>query len=184
MAKVGTSEPEVHRHKGRIKPLTKVKEAIKKSPKVTTIVATSLAVLMLFGYVTYLNIPNMALKVAAVKAGFDANMPGFTPNGYRFTGPVSYAPGQITIQFESNADEHKYAITERQTSWDSKSLLDNFVKGEVASDFYYFPVYDRGLTVYIYNGSSATWVNGGIWYTISGDSQFSSNQLLRIAASL
>jgi len=184
MAKAGTSKNDKTKKKSGRNPLKGATNYVKKSPKITTIVATSLAALMLFGYITYLNVPNMALRVAAVKAGFSANMPGYSPNGYRFTGPIAYSPGQITIQFSSNTDEREYNITQRQTSWDSKSLLDNFVKKKVSSDTLYSIVYDQGLTIYIYNGSDATWVNGGIWYTISGDSKLGSEKLLRIAASL
>jgi len=184
MAQVDTSKSTKSKKKAGKNPFKGASNYVKKSPKVTTIVATSLAALMLFGYITYLNVPNIALRVAAVKAGFSANMPGYSPNGYRFTGPIAYSPGQITIQFSSNTDDREYNITERQTSWDSKSLLDNFVKKEVSSDSLYSTIYDRGLTVYIYDGSSAAWVNGGIWYTVSGDSLLSSEQLLRIAASL
>ena len=184
MAKVDSASKSTKSKSKKSSPIKKAASRVKGSPKVTTIAATIAVGLMLFGYVTYLNIPNMALRVAAVKAGFDANMPGYSPGGYSFAGPVAYSPGQITIKFDSNTDDRSYSITERQTSWDSKSLLDNFVKKEVASDSLYSTVYDRGLTVYIYNGSNAAWVNGGIWYTVSGDSLLSSEQLLRIAASL
>ncbi len=184
LAKVDTTKKANSKKKSGKSPFKNATNYVKKSPKITTIVATSLAALMLFGYITYLNVPNMALRVAAVKAGFSANMPGYSPNGYRFTGPIAYSPGQITIQFSSNTDDREYNITQRQTSWDSKSLLDNFVKKEVSSDSLYSTVYDRGLTVYIYEGSNASWVNGGVWYTVSGDSLLSSEQLLRIAASL
>ncbi len=184
MAKVNTTAQTKSKKKARINPVKSASNYVKKSPKVTSIVATSLAAIMLFGYITYLNVPNLALRVAASKAGFSAEMPGYSPNGYRFTGPIAYSPGQITIQFSSNTDTRVYNITQRQTSWDSKSLLDNFVKKEVSSDSLYLTMYDRGLTVYIYEGSSAAWVNGGIWYTVSGDALLNSEQLLRIAASL
>ena len=184
MARVDASKDTGTKSKSGYNPFSKAAQAVKKSPKITTIVATSLAAILLFGYITYLNIPNVALRVAAVKAGFSASMPGYSPNGFRFTGPVAYSPGQITIKFDSNTDDREYTITQRETSWDSKSLLDNFVKEEVACVSCYSTVYDRGLTVYIYDGSNASWVNGGIWYTVSGDSLLSSEQLLRIAASL
>lgn len=168
----------------RTKPFGKTASRLKRNPKVTTIVATSLAAVMLFGYITYLNIPNMAMRVAAAKAGFEASMPGYNPNGFKFSGPIAYSPGQITIQFSSNTDDREYNITERQTAWDSQSLLDNYVKTETGSDSGYSTFRDRGLTVYVYNGSEASWVNGGVWYTIDGDSLLNSEQLLRIAASL
>jgi hypothetical protein len=42
----------------------------------------------------------------------------------------------------------------------------------------------KGLTIYMYDGSHATWVNQGVWYTIEGDSLLDTEQLLRIATSL
>ncbi len=188
MAKVSTTpnskSEKASGKKKRATPFSKTTARIKGSPKTITIVATSLAAIMLFGYITYLNIPNMAMRVAAAKAGFEASMPGYNPNGFKFAGPIAYSPGQITIQFSSNTDEREYNITERQTAWDSQSLLDNYVKDETGSDSGYSTFRERGLTVYVYNGSEATWVNGGIWYTIDGDSLLNSEQLLRIAASL
>src|SRR5665811_2332995 len=106
-------------------------------------------------YITYLNIPNMAMRVAASRAGFEASMPGYNPNGFKFSGPIAYSPGQITIQFSSNTDEREYNITERQTAWDSQGLLDNFVKDETGSASAHSTFRERGLTVYVYDGSKA-----------------------------
>lgn len=158
-----------------------IRSFFKRRPKLITILATGASTLLVVGYVTYLNIPNMALRVAASRAGFEANMPGYRPDGFRFAGPIAYSTGQITIQFSSNTDERNYAITERETNWDSQSLLENYVKPE--TDLY-STFQERGLTVYIYDGSNAVWVNGGIWYTIEGNSLLNSEQLLKIASSL
>ena len=160
----------------------RIRDFFAKRPRTVTILATGASVLLLVGYITYLNIPNMALRVAAARAGFEANMPGYRPNGFKFSGPISYSPGQITIKFDSNTDDRSYTITERETNWDSQSLLENFVKSE--TDLY-STFQERGLTVFIYDGSNAAWVNGGIWYTIAGDaSLLNSEQLLKIASSL
>ncbi len=42
---------------------------------------------------------------------------------------------------------------------------------------------DAGKTIYIYEDSKATWVNGGVWYQINGNASLTSDQLLRIANS-
>ena len=146
-----------------------------------SVVAVSLAALLLIGYVTYLNVPRMALRVAAGRAGFAAELPGYAPSGFRFSGPVAYSPGELTLQYTSNTDERYYEIRERETDWDSKTLLDNYVLGETDV---YSTYQERGLTIYMFEGSHATWVNGGVWYTIGGDGQLTSEQLLKIAASL
>ena len=163
------------------KPKRSLKAFLKRRPKLVTTLATGASTLLVIAYVTYLNIPNMALRVAASRAGFEANMPGYRPNGFAFGGPISYSPGQITIGFQSNTDDRQFQITERETNWDSQSLLENYVKPETEL---YSTFQERGLTVYIYDGSSAAWVNGGIWYTIEGESLLSSEQLLKIATSL
>ena len=140
-----------------------------------------MAAVLVVGYVTYLNIPRMTLRVASSRAGFEAQLPSYSPSGFKFSGPVAYAPGQVTLQYKSNTDERAYSILQKQTTWDSETLLDNFVSQE--TDLY-STYQERGLTVYIYDGSNATWVNGGIWYTVSGESLLTSEQILKIAASL
>ena len=143
--------------------------------------ASVAVILLLAGYVTYLNIPRLALRVAASRAGFEASLPAYSPSGYDFSGPIAYNTGQITIQFDSNTNESSYNIVQRESQWDSQSLLDNYVINETQD---YLTFQERGLTVYIYDGSSASWVDSGVWYTIEGDSELSSEQLLKIASSL
>ena len=60
-------------------------------------------------------------------------------------------------------------------------LLDNYVS---VSNRDYQTKEEKGRTVYIYDDSNATWVDGGIWYQIEGDSSLSSDQLLNIVASM
>lgn len=147
----------------------------------TSVTATSIAALLLIGYVTYLNVPRMALRVASGRAGFSAELPGYAPSGFRFSGPVAYAPGELTIQYSSNTDERAYSIKEQTSNWDSQTLLDNYVSQETEL---YSTYQQRGLTIYVFDGSTATWVNGGLWFTVSGDAGLNSEQLLKIAASL
>ena len=153
-----------------------------KKPKTASLVALAASSLLLIGYITYLNIPNMALRVAAREAGFDAQMPGYRPTGFSFAGPIAYSKGEITVKFASNTNNQTYyTITERKTSWDSLTLRDNYVSSQIDKCSTY---QERGLTIYICNGYTATWVNGGLWYTIDGDANLNADQILKIAASL
>lgn len=147
---------------------------------VPTTVTVSLT-LLLVGYVTYLNLPNMALRVAASRAGFEASLPGYKPTGFSLDGPITYAPGQIALTFGAAADERQFELVQRKSTWDSQSLLDNYV---VRENKRYVTFQEGGLTIYVYDDSNATWVNNGIWYTVEGESLLSSEQLLKIATSL
>lgn len=151
------------------------------SSKTMTISTTILAGLLLGGFYAYQNVPNLAMHVAAARAGFSANMPSYAPSGFSFKGPVQYSAGHVVVSFKSNSDNRAYKLTQQTSSWTSDSLLNNYV---AAGGKEYQTYQDRGRTIYIYDGSSATWVNGGIWYQIEGKSDLSSDQLVRIAASL
>jgi hypothetical protein len=146
-----------------------------------SVVATSFVALIVIGYVTYINIPRMALRVASSRAGFSAELPGYAPPGFKLSGPVAYSPGQITIEYTANTDDRTYTINQKETSWDSRTLLDNYVSQETEL---YSTYQERGLTVYMFDGNTATWVNGGVWFTVNSDAKLSADQMLKIAASL
>jgi hypothetical protein len=134
------------------------------------------------GYITYINIPNMALRVASSRAGFAAHLPGYQPAGFGFNGPVAYQTGEITVSYGTPADDRKYTIVQKQSNWDSQTLLDHI---EPQAELYPATYQESGLTVYVYDGKVATWVNAGVWYTINNDtSQLTTEQMLKIAASL
>ena len=152
-----------------------------KQPKLATLVSASFAVMVLGGYLTYLNMPGLSVRVAAAQADVAASFPEYNPDGYRFNGPVAYAPGQVAINFVANGGTAKYTVTEQKSTWDSQAVYDNIVAK--AADDSYVTNSQQGLTVYTFKGEAA-WVNKGILYTVSGDAPLSNEQLLRIAASL
>jgi hypothetical protein len=167
---------------------TKTKRKVKKPRQSFSIkrnfipaTAASLSVLLIVGYVTYLNIPNFAMKVAASRAGFDASLPGYTPDGFSFHGPVAYNSGKVVVDFTSNTDDSRYQVAQQESNWDSKSLLENVVKEKTDK---YLTFEDRGLTIYVYDGQNATWVNGGVMYTIISESKLNTEQLINIATSI
>lgn len=164
------------------KPLHKrIAKKIGVSSKAMAISTTVLAGLMIGGFYAYQNVPNLAMRVAAARAGFGATMPAYSPSGFAFKGPVQYSAGQVAVSFSSNTDERAYKLTQQTSSWSSDSLLNNFV---AVGGKEYQTYQDRGRTIYIYDGSNATWVNGGVWYHIQGKSDLTSDQLVRIASSL
>ena len=145
------------------------------------VASSALAVLLLAGFVAYRNMPNMAMRVAAAKAGFDARLPEYRPAGFSLADPIQYGPGEITVNFKSLADGGGYKITQRPSKWDSETLLDKFVTS-VSAPYQTYQGQDK--TIFIYNESDATWVEDGVWYQITGNGGLTSDQLLRIASSL
>lgn len=172
LAKVDTQSAQTPKQRKRL---------FAKQPRLASLLAASLAVMILGGYLTYLNMPGLSVRVAAAQADVAASFPDYNPDGYRFNGPVAYAPGQVAIQFKANGGTSGYTITEQKSTWDSQAVYDNIVAK--AADDSYVTNSQQGLTIYTFKGDAA-WVNKGILYTIHGDAPLSNEQLLRIAGSL
>lgn len=165
-----------HAHEAKQRPLKKVRQH-----KAARFVLASAAFLLLAGFFLYQNIPNLSMQVAARRAGFAATQPGYRPAGFTQDKLVSYSPGKITISFHSNTDDRAYQLTQQVSNWNSQALADNFL----ASKSQEYQTYQaNGKTIYVFGDSNATWVNGGIWYQVSGDSSLSSDQLVKIANSI
>ena len=121
-----------------------------KQPRVASLLAASFAVMVLGGYLTYLNMPGLSVRVAAAQADVAASFPDYHPDGYRFNGPVAYAPGQVAIDFKANGGTAGYTLTEQKSTWDSQAVYDNIVAK--AADDSYVTNSQQGLTIYTFKG--------------------------------
>ncbi len=146
-------------------------------------VALSFAVisLALLGYLVYLNLPDLSVRVAAMNSGIENAYPSYVPMNYRLQGLAKEENGTITMVFSRN-DGNKFTMIEKKSSWDSSALLNNFVRDNWGED--YTVAKGQGLTIYI-SGSKAVWVNGGVMYQIDAeDNVLSTDDLHDIAISL
>lgn len=151
------------------------------SPNIVSVTAVSLAVLIVGGLLAYQNMPELAMRVAATRAGLRASLPSYQPSGFAMAGPIKYQPGEVTVSYKSASDERSFNVIQKNSSWNSETLLENFVAATKAP---YQTFQSSGRTIYIYGDNKATWVDGGIWYNIDGQANLNSDQLLRIAGSL
>ena len=79
-------------------------------------------------------------------------------------------------------EDAKFKLTEEKSSWDSNAFLNNFVKANWGIN--YTVVREQGITIYISNEADASWVNGGLLYTLDSDGQLSKKQIKNIVTSL
>ncbi len=153
----------------------------KRFPRILSIASASLALLLLGGYFTYLNMPNLSVRVAAAQAGINATYPSYHPDGYSLNGPVAYDKGEVHMKFASNSGPQSFTVDQTKSNWDSSAVLENYVSKKVGDN--YITYNEHGLTIYTFGGNAA-WVNGGILYTISGDAPLSGDQIRHIATSM
>ena len=141
-----------------------------------TLITAVLAILVLGGYFTYVSMPSISIRVAAVRAGIDARAP-YTPSGYSIDGPVAYAPGSVTIKYKSNGGGEGYSLTQQKNEWGDSAVTD------VVDNSNYTTIKAGNVTVYRY-GSNAAWVYNGILFTLNGNSTLGDEQVTRIAESV
>jgi hypothetical protein len=153
----------------------------KRYPRILSVASASLALLLLGGYFTYLNMPSLSVRVAAAQAGINASYPSYHPDGYSLKGAVAYDQGEVNMKFASNSGPQNFTVDQTKSSWDSSAVLENYVSKKVGDN--YITYNEHGLTIYTFGGNAA-WVNGGILYTISGDAPLSGDQIRHIATSM
>ncbi len=143
---------------------------------------SSMAILAVIGlgFAGYLIAPRISVQLAANRSGVAVSMPSYKPSGFQLDRTVEYEAGAMTLHYNSLTDARNFRITKASTEWNSEALRNNFVENK---DLYQ-TVSSKGKTIYIYNGSNATWVDGGVWYTLEGASALNSDQLLHIADSM
>lgn len=141
--------------------------------------SVGLAVMLLAGYLTYLSMPNISIRMAAIQSGIDAKYPGYKPDGYALNGPITFNNNEVKLSYAYADGGSSYTLTQQKSNWDSAAVKEYFSE---LSDKPVTSTID-GLTIYS-EGSHAAWVNGGILYEINGNAELSSDQIQKIAASL
>ena len=147
-----------------------------------TMVASMAAItLVILGYLVSVNLPDISVRVAAMHTGIEKAYPSYVPSSYRLDGLVKEENGRITMSFKNDRDQ-KFTLMEEKSSWDSSAVLTNYVMKNWGAS--YSIAKGQGLTIYV-SGSNAAWVNGGVFYVITDETNtLNSSDLHDIAVSL
>jgi len=162
-----------------IEPKKKARGGLFRNRKFVSMASMCAAAVLLGGYLTYINMPNISIRVAAMRAGIEASHPSYRPQGYSLNGLVAFRNGGVEMEF-ANGDGESFRLTQRRSSWDSAALLANFVRPNWGAG--YTIAREQGMTIYL-NNSDAAWVSGGVLYVIEGDG-ITNEQARNIATSL
>jgi hypothetical protein len=140
-----------------------------------------LVALLVIGFGAYSVIPTAKVKLAGNKAGFSPSVPSYSPAGYGLVDPVETDYGKVALSYKSRTDDKGFKLTQEPSKWNSESLANNFLN---VSDREYRTINGAGRTIYTYDGSAATWVDGGIWFKLEGNANLTEEQLVNIARGL
>ena len=90
----------------------------------------------------------------------------YVPMDYSLSDIIS-EDGKLTMIF-NGPDDARFTLVQEKSSWDSATLLRNYVEPTWGSD--YVTTHEQGITIYISNQTNdSTWVNGGIRYSITSE---------------
>ncbi len=164
------------------------KKQAKKAPRVKfgfkrVLLALVCAATAVFAIVYFVNLnaPDISLKVAAMQTGIEASYPSYVPRDFNLS-DITSENGKITLNFKNPSTGDAFSLIEEKSSWDSNTLLNNYVRTNFDKDF--TTLREQGLTIYI-GSKEASWVNGGIVYKLrilSGS--LTKKQIRSIAVSL
>lgn len=161
---------------------TSLKQSFRKQRSVFAVAATVSVLVVIGASVAVTNMPAIELQVANMRAGMQASLPKYQPEGFSKDGPVAYQAGKITVSFKSNyAKNVTYNVVQEESDWNSETLLDSVV---ATGDQPHQTVQQNGKTIYLYGNSQATWVSGGMRYSVTGNANLPAEQILSIANSI
>ncbi|PID33565.1 hypothetical protein CR969_00045 [Candidatus Saccharibacteria bacterium] len=95
--------------------------------------SAGLAVMMLGGYLAYLSMPNISIRMAAIQSGIDAKYPGYKPNGYNIRGPIAFRQGAVSIKFAYAGGDQQFTLTQQKSNWDSTAVREYVEKSGASS---------------------------------------------------
>jgi hypothetical protein len=154
-------------------------KANRSNRRLVSVMAGVAAFLVIGGFVTYLNMPAIELRVASVKAGFSATLPEYQPTGYALAGGIDSGDNKVTMSFRSG--DSSYQVTQTASDWNSQTLLDAYTEAHGAPER---TVQRDGRTIYVYDGTRAAWVNAGVRYEVSGNAALTTEDIVSLAASM
>lgn len=132
------------------------------------------------GYLTYINLPDIASRITAFQSGMTVETPAYIASGYSPKG-LAYFDGK-NVNFEYKKGDLSYKVQQSQSSWDSSALLQNYVIQNWDKD--YSTAYSNGLTIYSNRRGEAVWVNNKKLYRIESSDKISDEEIRKIATSL
>jgi len=162
-------------------PAPKISEKDKKRAKFVSIITGAVVLVAVAGLVcAYFFLPVFNVWVAATRSEVRAVLPVYTPTGYNVQGTAQSSPGVVTINYHAPSLGANYSLTQANSNWNSAGVLENKVK-PLGNNFQ--TLSQKGLTIYRFN-TGATWVNGGVLYTIADEGKLSNEQILKIVDSI
>ncbi len=145
----------------------------------TAVVMTVIGLALLGAFLWQVNATDIQVKLASLRAGLTASVPGFVPGGWSKAQSLKASEGGVS--YELVKDGKALKVEQQKSDWDSQAVLEQYVLRRSTD---YLALQSQGLTIYMYGNNQAAWVNQGTFYTLSGDHGIEQDDVIRMATSL
>ncbi len=145
----------------------------------TAVVMTVIGLALLGAFLWQANATDIQVKLASLRAGLTASVPGFVPGGWSKAQSLKASEGGVG--YELVKDGKALKVEQQKSDWDSQAVLEQYVLRRSTD---YLALQSQGLTIYMYGDNQAAWVNQGTFYTLSGDHGIEQDDIIRMATSL
>ncbi len=145
----------------------------------TAVVMTVIGLALLGAFLWQVNATDIQVKLASLRAGLTASVPGFVPGGWSKAQSLKASEGGVS--YELVKDGKALKVEQQKSDWDSQAVLEQYVLRRSTD---YLALQSQGLTIYMYGDNQAAWVNQGTFYTLSGDHGIEQDDIIRMATSL
>ncbi len=145
----------------------------------TAVVMTVIGLALLGAFLWQVNATDIQVKLASLRAGLTASVPGFVPGGWSKAQSLKASEGGVS--YELVKDGKSLKVEQQKSDWDSQAVLEQYVLRRSTD---YLALQSQGLTIYMYGDNQAAWVNQGTFYTLSGDHGIEQDDIIRMATSL
>ncbi|HET9721437.1 MAG TPA: DUF4367 domain-containing protein [Candidatus Saccharimonadales bacterium] len=147
-----------------------------------SLAVVGVAIVAVLGFLAWQKVPQLSVKISAMRAHVPASVPAYKPDGYKLMAPASASGNAVTVKYQSALDSSKnFTVMQQKSDMNSSTLSQTIVPKDdqvQTSDM-------EGNTVYIYGHSNnAAWVNNGVLYTIQDNANLSSDEILKVAQGL
>jgi len=146
----------------------------KKQTHIATMLAGSLALIIIASFVAYQNSPALQLQVASMQSGIAASLPNFKAAGFQYNG-VRANNNSVTVGFKNSSGN--YQLTQTSTNFSDADMIQSIGSTTASGNPAYSVILAGNTVVYRFSNINATWVANGKWYTVTGNSALSDNQV-------
>ncbi len=136
-------------------------------------------VVILSGFIGVQNSAKISYAMAAKQAGVAMQLPGTAPAGFSLSNAIDYSHGLVSFRYLSHNDDRWIQVDQQLSAYKNSSELEATLSQNTND---YQRIEKGGITIFVAGNKSASWIKDGNLFTLTGNTDLSTDQITRLAA--